>query len=64
MLGYRPGAFLYYALKYMSPAFIWVSNADNNETKLFICSQASKEKTLTLMVKHVKLTNKAIKMIC
>ena len=52
MIGFMPGSFLYYTLKYMSPALIWVSNAEHIENKILICSHASKEKASILMGKH------------
>ena len=65
MLGYRPGPFMYYSLKFVTPAFILVSNSENNENKICICSPAWKGKALTLMAKHnVKLINNAINTIC
>ena len=52
MIGFRPGSYLYYTLKYLSPALIWVSNAEHVENKILIFSDASKEKALILMEKH------------
>ena len=52
MIGFMPGSYLYYTLKYITPAFVWVSNAEHVENKILICSHAWKGKALLLMEKH------------